>query len=82
MKNLKIEKKPFAVTKHYSGTYYSNSQWEDEITTETYNFTIEVTDYSEGEIDLDDINWNGDVPRDVDAVELYINEHFLDLIES
>lgn len=82
MNNLKINKKPFAVTKHYSGTYTCDSQWEDEIQQETYSFTIQVTDYTEGETELDTIVWDSSQPRDIDAAELFIEENYLDLIES
>jgi len=82
MQDLKINKKPFAVTSHYSGVYSCNSQWEDEITTEDYGFTVEVTNYSEGDIDVEDIHWDNLIPRDEDAAIDYISEHFFEITRS
>ena len=43
MKDLKINKKPFSETKHYSGKYTCDcSQWEDEYQEEVYEFTGQI----------------------------------------
>lgn len=79
MTKLEINKKPFAVTSHYAGVYSCASQWEDEITTEDYGFTVEVTNYSGGDIEVEDVNWDTLVPRDEDAALDYISEHFFEI---
>lgn len=84
MNNLKIEKKPFSETKHYSGTYTCDcSQWEDEYQEEKYEFTVVVThDNDNQSSNLEEIIWLDKTPRNVDTIDDYINEHFFDIIES
>jgi hypothetical protein len=82
MKNLKIEKKPFSETKHYSGKYTCDcSQWEDEYQEETYEFTVVVTiDNDNQSTSLEEIIWIDKQPRDVDTLDDYINENFFELV--
>jgi len=84
MKNLKIEKKPFSETKHYSGTYtYDSSLSKDEYQEEICEFTVIVTyDNDSQSCSLDEIVWIDGTPRDVDSVEDFINENFFDIIAS
>lgn len=83
MKDLKIEKKPFSETKYYSGTYTCDcSQWEDEIQEEVYEFTLVVNYDNDNEsLSADEIVWIDRSPRDLDAVEDYVKENFLELID-
>jgi len=82
MKDLKISKKAFSETKHYSGTYTCDcSQWEDELQEEVYEFTVVVThDNDNQSYHLEEIIWLDRQPRDVDSVDDYINENFFELI--
>jgi hypothetical protein len=82
MKNLKIEKKPFSETKHYSGTYtYDSSLSKDEYQEEICEFTVVVIyDNDNQSYNLEEIIWIDELPRDVDEVDDYINEHFFEII--
>jgi hypothetical protein len=83
MIDLKINKKPFSETKHYSGTYSCDcSQWEDEYQEEFYDFTAVVTCDNENQtVHLEEITWVNRIPRDVDTIEDYINENFFEIIK-
>jgi hypothetical protein len=84
MKDIKIEKKPFSETKHYSGAYTCRTcdQWEDEYQDPVvYEFTAVVTyDNDNQSCSLDEIVWIDGPPRDVDSVEDFINENFFEII--
>lgn len=82
MKDLKINKKPFSETKHYSGTYICDcSQWEDELQEDVYEFTFIVNIDNENEsTSIEEIIWVGKQPRDLDGAEDHVKENFFELI--
>ena len=77
-----IEKTPFSSTKYYSGEYTCDcSQWEDEIQTETFEFTVVVTeDHENGLEEIMEITWVTQAPPNVGEAEDWINANFFNKI--
>lgn len=73
-----LEKTPFSSTKYYGGEYTCDcSQWEDEIQTETFEFTVAVAENHEQETEeIMEITWVNQTPSNADEAEDWINANF------
>jgi hypothetical protein len=80
MSYIKIEKKPYSRTEHFSGTYTTDiSDTDDEAMIRDYDFTLEVvSDFDNDTLEVEEIVWLDDEPPAKDVAEDKIRENFFD----
>jgi hypothetical protein len=82
MSKIKIEKKPFAETLFYAGTYACDmSEDENVASIKDFEFTVVLNiDNNNDFYDVSDISWTDGEPRDVEIATEKIREYFNELV--